>query len=215
MLTAAPASMTPLFGRTQYLRGAVVFTLKHTLLSEGFFSLRLVVTTSVKGPEDKAKWVIISVSQYTRSLAAPKNENNNIKATKIISKPNFSLRKHKAAQSFSLTGMSWLWLSTELAFEETSWTSCTTMGLKASLRSKNLQIYNNLSGLAAFRRQDNVGYGPCLGWNCRNEWIPMFHVIPGRQIGWLQWCGATVQKEGWKDWVKKYCRAVTQLEPHN
>lgn len=50
MLTLAPASMTPLFGRTQYLRGAVVFTLKHTLLSEGFFSLRLVVTTSVKGP---------------------------------------------------------------------------------------------------------------------------------------------------------------------
>lgn len=46
----APASMTPLFGRTQYLRGAVVLTLKHTLLSEGFFSLRLVVTTSVKGP---------------------------------------------------------------------------------------------------------------------------------------------------------------------
>lgn len=48
--TVAPASMTPLFGRTQYLRGAVVFTLKHTLLSEGFFSLRFVVTTSVKGP---------------------------------------------------------------------------------------------------------------------------------------------------------------------
>ncbi len=50
-MTDAPASMTPLFGRTQYLRGAVVFTLKHTLLSEGFFSLRLVVTTSVKGPD--------------------------------------------------------------------------------------------------------------------------------------------------------------------
>lgn len=50
MLTVAPASMMPLFGRTQYLRGAVVFTLKHTLFSEGFFSLRLVVTTSVKGP---------------------------------------------------------------------------------------------------------------------------------------------------------------------
>lgn len=54
MTTVAPGSMTPLFGRTQYLRGAVVFTLKHTLLSEGFFSLRFVVTTSVKGPgEDK------------------------------------------------------------------------------------------------------------------------------------------------------------------
>lgn len=50
-MTVAPASMTPLFGRTQYLRGAVVFTLKHTFLSEGFFSLRLVVTTSVKGPD--------------------------------------------------------------------------------------------------------------------------------------------------------------------
>lgn len=55
MLTLAPASMTPLFGRTQYLRGAVVFTLKHTLLSEGFFNLRLVVTTSVKGPSERVK----------------------------------------------------------------------------------------------------------------------------------------------------------------
>lgn len=52
IMTVAPASITPLFGRTQYLRGAVVFTLKHTFLSEGFFSLRLVVTTSVKGPEE-------------------------------------------------------------------------------------------------------------------------------------------------------------------
>lgn len=51
MLTAAPGSMTPLFGRTQYLRGAVVFTLKHTRLSDGFFSLRLAVTTSVNGPD--------------------------------------------------------------------------------------------------------------------------------------------------------------------
>lgn len=50
MLTLDPGSITPLFGRTQYLRGAVVFTLKHTLLSEGFLSLRFVVTTSVKGP---------------------------------------------------------------------------------------------------------------------------------------------------------------------
>lgn len=56
MLTAAPASMTPLFGRTQYLRGAVVFTLKHTFLSEGFFSFRLVVTTSVKGPVRCKTW---------------------------------------------------------------------------------------------------------------------------------------------------------------
>ena len=55
MPTVAPGSMTPLFGRTQYRRGAVVFTLKHTFLSEGFFSLRLVVTTSVKGPSEKHK----------------------------------------------------------------------------------------------------------------------------------------------------------------
>lgn len=47
---AAPASMTPLLGLTQYLRGAVVFTLKHTLRSVGLPSFRLVVTTSVKGP---------------------------------------------------------------------------------------------------------------------------------------------------------------------
>ena len=53
MVTVAPGSMTPLFGRTQYRRGAVVFTLKHTLLSEGFFNLRFVVTTSVKGPAGK------------------------------------------------------------------------------------------------------------------------------------------------------------------
>lgn len=45
----------PLFGRTQYLLGAVVFTLKHIFLSDGFFSLRLVVTTSVKGPEEQRK----------------------------------------------------------------------------------------------------------------------------------------------------------------
>lgn len=55
MMTLDPGSMTPLFGRTQYLRGAVVFTLKHTLLSEGFLSLRLVVTTSVKGPGKQHK----------------------------------------------------------------------------------------------------------------------------------------------------------------
>lgn len=42
--------MIPLFGRTQYRRGAVVFTLKQTLRSVGFESLRLVVTTSEKGP---------------------------------------------------------------------------------------------------------------------------------------------------------------------
>lgn len=51
-LTAAPASMTPLLGLTQYLRGAVVFTLKHTLRSVGLPSFRLVVTTSEKGPAE-------------------------------------------------------------------------------------------------------------------------------------------------------------------
>lgn len=45
-----PASIMPLFGRTQYLRGAVVLTLKHTFLSVGLVSFRYAVTTSVKGP---------------------------------------------------------------------------------------------------------------------------------------------------------------------
>lgn len=49
-LIEVPASMIPLFGRTQYRRGAVVFTLKQTLRSVGFESLRFVVTTSEKGP---------------------------------------------------------------------------------------------------------------------------------------------------------------------
>lgn len=45
--------MMPLFGRTQYLRGAVVLTLKHTFLSVGLVSFRVAVTTSVNGPEDE------------------------------------------------------------------------------------------------------------------------------------------------------------------
>lgn len=49
----APGSMVPLLGRTQYRRGAVVFTLKHTFLSDGFVSFRLAVTTSVNGPEEE------------------------------------------------------------------------------------------------------------------------------------------------------------------
>ena len=44
--------MMPLFGRTQYLRGAVVLTLKHTFLSVGLVSFRVAVTTSVNGPEE-------------------------------------------------------------------------------------------------------------------------------------------------------------------
>lgn len=52
-----PGSMIPLLGRTQYLRGAVVLTLKHTFLSVGFVSFRVAVTTSVNGPEeDKDKY---------------------------------------------------------------------------------------------------------------------------------------------------------------
>lgn len=52
-LIEVPASMIPLFGRTQYRRGAVVFTLKHTFLSVGLESLRFVVTTSENGPVNK------------------------------------------------------------------------------------------------------------------------------------------------------------------
>lgn len=50
-LMEVPASMTPLFGRTQYLRGAVVLTLKHTFLSVGLVSFKVAVMTSVNGPE--------------------------------------------------------------------------------------------------------------------------------------------------------------------
>ena len=42
--------MTPLFGLTQYLLGAVVLILKHKILSEGFTRVNSDVTTSVKGP---------------------------------------------------------------------------------------------------------------------------------------------------------------------
>lgn len=54
-LIEVPASMMPLFGLTQYRRGAVVFTLKHTFLSVGLESLRFVVTTSEKGPVKKTR----------------------------------------------------------------------------------------------------------------------------------------------------------------
>jgi len=43
-------SKNPLFGRTQYLLGAVVLTLKQTRLSDGFFSFSWDVTTSLNGP---------------------------------------------------------------------------------------------------------------------------------------------------------------------
>lgn len=54
-LMEAPAPMMPLFGRTQYLRGAVVLTLKHTFLSVGLLSFRVAVTTSVNGPKGGQK----------------------------------------------------------------------------------------------------------------------------------------------------------------
>ena len=57
-ITDDPGSIIPLFGLTQYRRGAVVFTLKHTFLSDGFRSLRFVVTTSVKGPEKKVDFFL-------------------------------------------------------------------------------------------------------------------------------------------------------------
>lgn len=60
-ITDDPGSIIPLFGLTQYRRGAVVFTLKHTFLSDGFRSLRFVVTTSVKGPEKKERVVFLNV----------------------------------------------------------------------------------------------------------------------------------------------------------
>ena len=58
-LMEVPASMMPLFGRTQYLRGAVVLTLKHTFLSVGLVSFRVAVTTSVNGPGGKKKSLLI------------------------------------------------------------------------------------------------------------------------------------------------------------
>ena len=44
-----PGSIIPPLGHTQYRRGAVVFALKPTFLSDGFCNLRFVVTSSVKG----------------------------------------------------------------------------------------------------------------------------------------------------------------------
>ena len=43
--------MIPLFGRTQYCLGAVVFTLKPTFSFVGLVNLRDVVTTSLNGPK--------------------------------------------------------------------------------------------------------------------------------------------------------------------
>lgn len=63
--------MNPLFGRTQYRLGAVVFTLKHIFLSVGLVSLRLDVMTSVKGPVGKKQtisWLFDEVNLYYLSL---------------------------------------------------------------------------------------------------------------------------------------------------
>lgn len=67
-ITEDPGSIIPLFGLTQYRRGAVVFTLKHTFLSDGFRSLRFVVTTSVKGPEKKVGIFKIYMYLWRRNL---------------------------------------------------------------------------------------------------------------------------------------------------
>lgn len=71
--------MTPLFGRTQYLRGAVVLTLKHTFLSVGLVSFKVAVMTSVNGPEGETNSSLtegVSVCMY-RHLATflVKNQN--------------------------------------------------------------------------------------------------------------------------------------------
>ena len=75
MLTSVLGSTTPELGLTQYLQGgrektlsilqtnkawcyllgAVVFILKHTFLSEGFFNFMELETTWVKGPDNR-KW---------------------------------------------------------------------------------------------------------------------------------------------------------------
>ena len=50
-LTDSFGLIRPQFGRTQYRFGAVVLTLKQTSSEDGFDSLRMVVTTSLNGPE--------------------------------------------------------------------------------------------------------------------------------------------------------------------
>lgn len=46
--------------------------MKHTLLSEGFFSLRLVVTTSVKGPGDRRTREVTESSRRTGATQTPR-----------------------------------------------------------------------------------------------------------------------------------------------
>lgn len=76
-LIEVPASMIPLFGRTQYRRGAVVLTLKHTFLSVGLESLRFVVTTSENGPAKKGdKGITLNICFWTKIL--PKTQETHI-----------------------------------------------------------------------------------------------------------------------------------------
>lgn len=69
-LIEVPASIIPLFGRTQYRRGAVVFTLKQTFLSVGLESLRFVVITSENGPVKikKIKWTKVTYGPLGRYI---------------------------------------------------------------------------------------------------------------------------------------------------
>ena len=60
--TLLEGSINPLFGRTQYLLGAVVFTLKQTLRSEGLLKNKCVVTTSLNGPEKKKNQENLDIS---------------------------------------------------------------------------------------------------------------------------------------------------------
>lgn len=53
MVVVEFGSTIPLLGLTQYLLGAVVFTLKQTRLLVGFVNFKCDVTTSVKGPVKK------------------------------------------------------------------------------------------------------------------------------------------------------------------
>ena len=95
IMTVAPASIAPLFGRTQYLRGAVVFTLKHTFLSEGFFSLRLVMTTSVKGPDGHRQrknivaFFLCILEFFSPHVVTPRQQIPKLKRENVVSYPCF------------------------------------------------------------------------------------------------------------------------------
>ena len=62
-------SRMPLLGLTQYCFGAVVFTLKITVLLVGFFRVRLEVTTSVKGPRGNWGEGGSTISRWVKSIA--------------------------------------------------------------------------------------------------------------------------------------------------